>query len=143
MSKNIVVELNEVVGCHLLKFLDGIDVTNFIEAVDGSRQFGSIGKKLDGKFVRLISLFCDYQRILLPRAIFESFTGESKIDDERLIVVSTRYSAFIQPSERLYIHPCFSIEGFSKLCEVYRTYLFKCYTRLLPLNTVGYCADFG
>ncbi|CAF4890471.1 unnamed protein product [Rotaria socialis] len=143
MSKNTVVELNEVVGCHLLKFLNGIDATNFIEAVDSTKQFGSIAKTLDHHFIRLISLFCDYQRILLPRASFECFMGESEIDDERLVVGSTRYSSVIQPSERLYIHPCFGLEGFSKLCEVYQTSLFKCYCRLLPLNTVWYYADFG
>jgi hypothetical protein len=143
MSKNTVVELNEVVGCHLFKFLDGIDTTNFIEAVDGSEQFGSIAKTFDYHFNKLISVFCNYQRILLPRALFECFTGESEIDEERLVVVSTRYSSVIQPSERLYIYPCFSVEGFSKLCEVYKTSLFKCYCRLLPLNTVWYYADFG
>jgi len=145
MSKNTVVQLNGVVGCHLLKFLDGIDATNFIEAVDNSEQFGSIAKTFDYHFIRLISVFCDYRRILLPRALFESFMVESEIDDERLVVVSTRYSSFIRPSERLYIHPCFSLEGFSKLCEVYKTSLFKCYCRLLPLNTVcyNYNADFG
>lgn len=143
MSKSASIELNEVVGCHLLKFLDGIDVINFIEAVDGSEQFGSIAKTFDYHFITLISVFRSYQRILLPRTLFEYFMNESEIDEERLVVVSTRYSFVIQPSERLYIHPCFSLEGFSKLCEVYKTSLFKCYCRLLPLNTVWYEADFG
>lgn len=143
MSKNTAVKLNEVVGCHLLKFLNGIDAANFVEAADGSEQFGSIAKTLDHHFIRLFSVFYDYQRILLPRALFECFMGENEIDDERLVVVPTRYSSVIQPSERLYIHPCFSIESFSKLCEVYRTSLFKCYCRLLPLNTFCYYADFG
>jgi hypothetical protein len=143
MSKNTVVKLNELVGCYLLKFLDGIDATNFIEAVDSSEQFGSIAKTFDHHFVELISIFCSYQRILLPRVLFECFMGESEIDDEQLIVVSRCYSSVIQPSERLYIHPCFSLEGFSKLCETYKTSLFKCYCRLLPLNTIWYYADFG
>ena len=143
MSKNTIIELNTVVGCHLLKFLDGIDAINFIEAVESSEQFGSIAKTFDHQFTRLISAFCNYQRILLPRVLFECFTGESEIDEERLVVASTRYSSFIQPSERLYIHSCFSLDGFSKLCKVYKTDFFKCYCRLLPLNTVWYHADFG
>ena len=143
MSKTTVTRLNPDAGCYLLRFLDGIDATNFIEAVNDSKEFESIAKTLDYHFIELIKGFRGHQRILLPRAIFESFTGESEIDDERLIVVSARYSSFIQPSERIYIHPCFSVEGFSKLCEVYKTALFKCYSRLLPLNTVGYYADFG
>ena len=143
MAKNIVVDLNAVVGYHILKFLDGIDASNFIEAVECSEQFGSIAKTSDYHFIRLISLFCNYPRILLPRALFECFTGESDIDDERLIVVSIRYSSFIQPSERLFIHPCFSLDGFSKLCKVYKSPFFECHCRLLPLNTVWYHADFG
>jgi hypothetical protein len=143
MTENKVVELNKDVGCHLLKFLDGIDATNFIEAVNNSEKFCSIAKTLDHHFIEMIKVFCGHQRILLPRELFEDFTNEYEIDDERLIVVSKRYSDVMEPSERLYIHPCFSIEGFAKLCEVYKTSLFKCYSRLLPLNTVCYNADFG
>ena len=143
IPKNIVVELNEAVGCHLLKFLNGIDATNFTEVVDGSEQFGSIAKTSDYHFIRSISVFRNYPKILLSRALFECFTDESEIDDDRLIVISTRYSSFIQPTERMYIYPCFSLAGFSQLCEVYQTPFFKCYCRLLPLNTVWYDAGFG
>ena len=84
-------------------------------------------------------------RILLSRTLFEDFTNEYEIDNEQLIAISTRYSNVIEPSERLYIHPCFSTKGFRKLCEVYKTPLFSCYSRLLPLNTVcySYTANFG
>jgi hypothetical protein len=145
MTENTVVELNQDVGCYLLRFIDGIDAVNFIEAVNDSRQFSSIAKTTDHHFIEMIKVFCDHQRILLPRALFEDFTNEYGIDDEQLIVVSKRYSDVIEPSQRLYIHPCFSTEGFTKLCEVYKTSLFSCYSRLLPLNTVcfNYNADFG
>jgi hypothetical protein len=141
--ENTVVELNQDVGCYLLRFIDGIDAANFIEAVNDSRQFCSIAKTLDHHFIEMIKVFYGHQRILLPRALFEDFTNEYEIDDEQLIVVSKRYSDVIEPSERLYIHPCFSTEGFKKLCKVYKTSLFSCYSRLLPLNTIYYNADFG
>jgi hypothetical protein len=143
MRKTTMVELNRDIGCHLLTFIDGIDVINFIEAVNDSEQFHSIAKTLDHHFIHLISTFRNHQRILLPRALFECFTNECEIDDERLIVTSNRYSSVIEPSVRLYIHPCFTVKGFLKLCEVYKTSLFKCYSRLLPFNTVWYDADFG
>ena len=145
MSKNTVVQLNQDIGCYLLRFIDGIDAVNFIEAVNDSRQFWSIAKKSDHHFIEMIKAFCDHQKVLLPRALFENFTNEYEIDDEQLIVISKRYSDVIEPSTRLYIHPCFSTEGFTKLCEVYKTSLFSCYSRLLPLNTVcyNYSADFG
>jgi len=88
-------------------------------------------------------VFCGHQRIFLPRALFESFIDECEIDDERVIVISKRYSSVTKPSERLYIHPCFSIKGFSRMCQFYKTSLFKCYSRLLPFNSAWCNADFG
>jgi hypothetical protein len=45
-----VIELNQLVGYHLLTFIDGADATNFIEAVNDSKQFWSIAKTLDHHF---------------------------------------------------------------------------------------------
>ncbi len=39
MITSTIVELNQDIGCHILTFLDGIDATNFIEAVNNSEQF--------------------------------------------------------------------------------------------------------
>ncbi|CAF2050749.1 unnamed protein product [Rotaria magnacalcarata] len=145
MTENTVVELNQDVGCYLLRFIGGIDAINFIEAVNDSRQFRSIAKTSDYHFIQMIKVFCGHSRILLPRAPFEDCTNEYEIDDEQFILLSKRYYDTIEPSIRLYIHPCFSTEGFTKLCKVYQTSLFSCYSRLLPLNTVcyNYNADFG
>ena len=145
MTENTIVKLNQDVGCYLLRFIDGIDAVNFIEAVNDTEQFSSVAKTLDHHFIETIKVFCGHPRIPLPRTLFEDYTNEYEIDDEQLVVVSKRYSDVIEPSPRLFIHPCFSTEGFTKLCEVYRTSLFNCYSRLLPLNTVcyNYNADFG
>ncbi|CAF1446029.1 unnamed protein product [Adineta ricciae] len=143
MSRNTIVELNQDIGCYLLRFIDGLDAITFIEAVNNTNQFWSIAKTLDHHFIELIKGFCDHQRILLPRALFESFTEDYEIDDARLRLVPKHYSDVIEPSERLYIYPAFSTGGFAKLCEVYKTSLFECYSRLVPLNNVWYSADFG
>ena len=137
------IELNQLVGCHLLNYLQGVNVINFLEAVNDSKQFWSIAKTLDYHFNKSMKTFCGRQRIILPRILFEKFMGEYEIDDEQLLLVPKHYSSVIEPCIRLYIHPCFSIEGFSRLCELYRTSLFKCYVRLLPFNTFCYNADFG
>jgi hypothetical protein len=85
------------VGCHLLKFLDGIDATiNFLEAVNDSRQFWSIAKTSDYHFIEMVKGFCGHQRILLPCTV-ENFTDECEIDDGRLMVVSKHYSDVIEP----------------------------------------------
>jgi hypothetical protein len=143
MVKGTFVELNQDVGCYLLQFLDGLDATNFIEAVNNSEQFGSIAKTSDTYFLKLIKGFCGHKRILLPPELIANFSCEYEIDYDQLLVLFTHYSDTIEPTERLYIHPCFSIGGFIKLCEVYKTSLFECYSRLIPLNTVWYNADFG
>ena len=143
MTQNRTVELNQVVGVHLLSFLEGIDATNFIEAVNDSRQFWCIAKTLDQHFIKLISTFQGQQRILLPRAIFGSYAEQLEIDEENLITFSKWYSCMREPCERLYIHPSFSVQGFAKLCHVYKSSLFKCYSRLIPFNTTWYDADFG
>ncbi|CAF1202272.1 unnamed protein product [Adineta ricciae] len=144
MMDNTVAELNQDVGYSILAFLDGIDAVNFVEAVDNSQQFWSIAKTLDHHFIKLMEALCGRERVLLlPSAIPPYFTDEYEVVDGRLIQVPSHYSAVEQPPERLYIHPCFTIEGFAKLCEVYQTPLFKCYSRLLPLNIVWYNADFG
>ncbi|CAF1566950.1 unnamed protein product [Adineta ricciae] len=142
MNRDTIVELNQDIGCYLLRFIDGLDATNFIEAVNNTNQFSSIAKTLDHHFIELFKGFCGHQRILLPRVLFESFTEDYEIDDTRLRLVSKYYSDVIEPSERLYVHPCFSTSGFAKLCEVYKTSLFECYSRLVPLNNVWYSADF-
>ena len=144
MLEKTFVELNPDVGCHILTFLDGIDAINFLETVNNDQQFWCIAKTLDHHFMELIKMFCGHQRISLsPDTLPFNFTDEHEIVDGRAIPVSNRYSDFKYPSQRLYVHPCFSVEGFIRLCEVYRTPLFKCYSRLLPLNTVFYDADFG
>lgn len=145
IMRNNLIELNPDVGRYLLRFTEGIDAVNFIDSVNKSRQFWSIAKTSDHYFIGTIRMLCTQQKILLPRTHFQDFTNEYEIDDEQLITVSMRYSDTIEPSERLYIYSCFSVEGFRKLCEVYKTPLFNCYSRLLPLNTVchSYHADFG
>lgn len=141
---NVTVELNRDVGHHLLTYLAGTDATNFIEAVNSSKQFWSIAKASDYHFIQIIKLFCGHPRIpLLSYEVLGDFTNEYKIDDEQLVATSGRYSDVIEPSVRLYIHPCFSVDGFEKLCQAHKTSLFQCYCRLLPLNTVCYNADFG
>ena len=141
---NTIVELNQDVGYCILTFLDGLDAISFTEAVENSEQFCSIAKILDRHFIKLMEAFRGHQRVLLlPSAIPSYFTDEYEIVDGRLIQIQNRYSAAEHPPERLYVHPCFSTEGFTKLCQVYRTPLFQCYSRLLSLNSVSYNADFG
>lgn len=77
--ENAVVELNQYVGYHLLKFIDGIEAVNFIETVNDSHQFWSIARTSDYYFIEKIKEFCGHERILLPRVLFEDFGNEDTI----------------------------------------------------------------
>ena len=137
--ENTVVELNQDIGCYLLRFLDRIDATTFIEAVNNTRQLGSIVKTSCYHFIQIIKIFSGHPRILLPRELVEDFGNECEIDDKQLIIAVKRYSDKIEPSRRIYIHPCFSTEGFTKLCEVYNIGLMQKYP---PIFFLFYVSSF-
>jgi hypothetical protein len=143
MMENIVVSLNQDIGRHLLTFLDGTNATNFVEAVNSSEPFRSIAETSDHSFYKLAKTFCGHGRISLCRTFFERYQDDWDIDENQLVFISKRYSTVIQPSLRLFVHPLFSVEGFRKLSRLYKTSLFECYSRLLPINSITYCADFG
>ncbi|CAF3044652.1 unnamed protein product [Rotaria socialis] len=138
-----VVQLNPVVGCHLLCFLDGLDASNFLEVVNNTNQFYSIAPTSDQIFRQLMQMFCCKQRVLVPRELYEFYSDDFEVMDDRLVVSYGDFdTSLIRPIQRVFVHPCFSIEGFGKLCKVYRTAAFQCYSRLIPFNTDFYCADF-
>jgi len=143
-SENKIVRLHPDIGYYLLNFLDGIDACNFIEVVNDDNQFSSIATATDCNFRNLIQQIFYYgQKILLPKETFENYLDNCEVFDDRLVSIENCNSSFIQPRQRLFVYRCFSIEGFRKLCRIYRTPLFQCYTRLLSFNTDFYCADFG
>jgi len=134
--------LSQLIGRQLLNFLDGIDAINFIEAVNNSEQFWSLADTSDYTFLKSINMFCGKNRINLCPTFFEYYQDDCDIDEHQCVLIPKKYSKFIQPSIRLFAHPCFSVDGFRKLSKLYKTPLFQCYSRLLPFNTVKYCADF-
>jgi hypothetical protein len=137
------VELNPVIGFYLLNFLDGTDASNFLEVVNETSQFWGIAPTSDRFFLKLTKTFCGRQRILVPKELYEYYLHECEVVDYKLVLSSGSASSSIQPIQRLFVHPFFSMEGFGKLCRAYRTPLFKFYSRLLPFNTDLYSADFG
>ena len=141
---NKIVQLNPDIGCHLVNFLEGIDATNFLETVNNNDQFNSIATTSDLVFRRLLNeILRQSQRVDLPRTLYECYLEDSEIIDGKLVWLEKQNSSLIQPQQRLFVHSCFTINGFGLLCRAYRTSLFQCYSRLLPFNTDFYYADFG
>ncbi|CAF1251657.1 unnamed protein product [Adineta ricciae] len=116
--------LNNLIMDHLLTFLDQIDVINFIEAININEEWYSL-------------------RIRICQSHFACYEDSHDIDETKLVLVSKRYSDVALPELRLFIYPCFTVDAFRKLARFYNVPLFKCFVRLLPFNTIQYCADFG
>lgn len=136
-------ELNIDIGFHLLKFLYGTDMSNFLEVVNNCRQFLSIATASDRMFVEIMKKNHGEGRILIAPEMYQSYLDDCEVIDSRLVPLNNRNLSVIQPVQRLFLYACFSIEGFGALCRAYRTPLFHCYSRLLPFNTDLYYADFG
>ncbi|CAF2240609.1 unnamed protein product [Rotaria magnacalcarata] len=136
-------ELNPDIGLHLVNFLNGIDASNFLEVVNNCSQFLSIATASDRLFIEIMKKFDGRARILLPAEIYGNYLQDCEILDDKLVPFENHNPSVIQPVQRLFVHPCFSVEGFGVLCKAYRTPLFQYYSRILPFNTDLYCADFG
>lgn len=143
MSKKSGVLLNQLIGRYLLSFLEGIDAVNFLAAVNDTEQFGSIAQTSDYAFLKSIKIFRGHENIFLPRLFFERYQDDYDLDETQCVLIPKQYSPYIQPSVRLFVYPCFSVDGFRKLAKFYQTSLFECYSRLLSFNTATYGADFG
>lgn len=137
------VVLNADIGRHLLVYLKGIDAINFIEAVHMDEQFYPIGRMYDHQFIKIFKRFTGHSRSLLPCTVFADFTDHWRIDHKRGTSDEKYYSDTLQPCLRRFVHECFTTEAFSALSQVYKTSLFKCYSRLLSYNSSAYNADFG
>ncbi|CAM2727709.1 unnamed protein product [Rotaria socialis] len=121
-------ELNADIGLHLVNFLNGTDTSNFLEVVNNCSQFLSIATATDRMFVEIMKKFRGPKRILLPAEAYENYLQDCKIVDDKLVPFENHNPSIIQPVQRLFVHQCFSIEGFGALCKAYRTSLFQCYS---------------
>ena len=126
-----------------MNFLDGLDASNFLQVVNTSNQFYSIAPTSDETFRQVMRMFCCKERVLVSLERFEQCLDDCEAVDDRLVPSDEADSSFIRPTQRPFVHPCFSIEGFRKLCKAYRTSAFQWYSRLMPFNTDFYSADFG
>ncbi len=138
-----VVEVIANVGYHLLNFLDGVDAANYLEVVRTDLQLRSLAIVTDYEFLEILKMFNHHQPIIVPEEMYQHYLHECDVVDFRLVPFKKRDLSLRQPIQRLFVHPCFSIDGFNKLSKTYRTPIFQCYSRLLSFNTDFYCSDYG
>lgn len=136
-------ELNPVIGVHILKFLKGIDASNFLEVVNDCGQFLSIASTSDQLFLAIIEKWSGFHKVLLAPDVYEQYLDECEVINDKLVPFEKHNLLVIQPIQRLFLYSCFTVEGFEALSQTYRTPLFQCYSRLLSFNTDFSIAEFG
>ena len=135
-----IVTLNQDIGYLLLNYLDGLNVIDFMEAVNGSQQFQTVEICSDRAFNKLFRTFHSRRKIVASIRYLHLYLDTCFIDGEGYLS-TMQYSRADFPALRLFIHPTFSLEALKGLCCSYKTSAFQCYTRLLPLNTQSYAGN--
>lgn len=140
VSNEKLVELNQDIGYLLMKYLNGLDVINFMEAINGSKQFGTIEVTEEDVFRKIFMKTLNKEKIQLNIPYLDFYLDHCSIDNQGYLY-PTQYHQGEAPVLRTFIHPAFSMDAFKNLCCTYKTASFQCYSRLLPFNThtyVGY-----
>jgi len=139
-SNEKIVLLNQDIGYLLMKHLNGLDVVNFMEAVNGSEQFSTIEITKEQIFLALFTKFMSKEKIKVVVSYLHCYLDTCSVDDEGYLCPD-RYYQGAPPVLRLFVHPSFTVEAFEHLCSTYKTPSFQCYSRLLPLNTYTYVGN--
>jgi hypothetical protein len=131
-SNEKIVPLNQDIGYLLMKYLGGLDVINFMEAVNGSEQFGTIAITEEHIFFQMFMKFLKKETIKVNVPYLNFYLDVGFIDDLGYLCPN-QYHQGEPPLLRLFIHPTFTVEAFEKLCCMY--------SRLLPFNTHTYIGN--
>ncbi|CAF1590784.1 unnamed protein product [Rotaria magnacalcarata] len=136
-----IVALNQDIGYLLLKYLKGLDVISFMEAIDGSEQFNMIEISEDHLFYKVFMKIVKEEKMKVNVPYLHFYLDTCSIDEHGYLYPE-RYHSGETPILRLFIHPTFTVEAFENLCFTCKTPSFQCYGRLLPLNTYTYVGNF-
>lgn len=139
-SKEKIVLLNQDIGYLLIKYLKGLDVINYMEAVNHSEQFQTIEISDEYAFYSIFMKLITGKKIKLSVPYLDFYFVTCSLDEEGYLCPNKYYTGEA-PALRLFIHPTFTVEAFEKLCCTYKTPSFQCYSRLLPFNTHTYAGN--
>ena len=119
-----VLQLNSVIGIHLLRFLKGIDASNFLEVVNDRDRFVAVASRSDQLFLTITKKFHGLQKRLLAPEVYEQYLDGCEVIDDKLVPLESNNLLVVQPIQRLFVYSCFSVEGFETLSRAYQTPLF-------------------
>jgi hypothetical protein len=135
-----IVALNQDIGYLLIKYLKGLDVINFMEAVNGSEQFKVIEMSEEHFFYKMFMKIVKEEKVKINVPYLDFYLDTCSIDEEEYLSPE-RYDRGEAPRLRLFIHSTFTVEAFENFCCTYKTPSFQCYSRLLPFNTHTYAGN--
>ena len=136
-AKQKIVPLNQDIAYLLIKYLKGLDAINFMEAVNGSKQFQTVEISEEYVVCKIFTALIKEKRVPLNVPYLDFYLETCSIDAEGYLYPN-QYHYGNAPLLRLFIHSIFTLEAFEKLCCAYKTPSFQCYSRLLPFNTHSY-----
>jgi hypothetical protein len=139
-SSGKIASLNQDLAYILIKYLKGLDVINFMEAVNGSKQFQTVEISEEYVFYKIFTKMVKEKKVTLNVPYLDFYLETCSVDAEGY-VRPNQYQYGNAPILRLFIHPSFTVKAFDKLCCAYKTPSFQCYGRLLPFNTHSYVGD--
>nr|AEN94420.1 hypothetical protein [Adineta vaga] len=140
ISHDKIVELNQDIGYMLINKLKGLDAINFMEAINGSDQFGVIEISDDHFFNVIFMKISKKETIKIKMPYCHAYLDSLYIDDEGYLYPQ-KYRQDEGPPIRMFIHPTFTVDAFENLCFTYKTATFRCYSRLLPFNMHSYVGN--
>lgn len=140
-QKKKTVLLNQDIGYILLKYLDGLDVINFMEQANGSEQFSTIEINSDFAFYKAFMKFVDKENVKLNIPCLEQDFDTWIMNNATTYLCHDSFYQHDCPHLRPFVHSTFTIESFKSMCETYKTASFQCYCRLLSFNTYVYAGN--
>ncbi|CAF1583189.1 unnamed protein product, partial [Adineta steineri] len=134
-----IVSLNQHIGLLLVDYLQGLDVINYIEAVNGSVQFQNIVVSKH-KFYRIFMELVKKENVTVTMPYLDFYLEECSFTTMGYLYPN-HYHHEHAPVMRSFIHSTFTVKALEKLCCTYKHPSFQCYSRLLQFNSQSYAGN--
>ncbi|CAF1324997.1 unnamed protein product [Adineta steineri] len=140
-SNEEIVPLCQDIGYTLIKYLNGLNVINFIEAINDSDQFYAIEIISEKAFYKKFTKLMKKEKVKVDVPYVYCYLDTWSIDDEGYVRPTEQFYQSGAPILRLFVHSTFTDDAFEHICSTYKTSSFQCYTRLIPLNIHTYVGN--
>ncbi|CAF0869286.1 unnamed protein product [Adineta steineri] len=131
--------LHPYVGYLLVNYLKGLDVINYMEAVNGSEQLPTIVIS-EFEFYEIFMELIKKENVTITMPYLDFYLEECSFTSMGYLYPN-HYHHEHAPVMRSFIHCTFTVEALEKLCCAYKNPSFQCYSRLLTFNSQSYAGN--